>query len=319
VVDETGLNGRWSFGLALGEQTTLAAAVEQQLGLRLEEKQVPMPVMVVDSVEEKPSANPPGLAEALPAIPIPTKFAVASVKPTDPNARTGRVDVQPGGRVTIQGQPMIVLIDQAFDAGTRIMAPPWANTAKFDIFAEAEMPAGTALDADAMRPMMLALLVDRFKMTYHTEERPVTVYALLPAKPKMKKADPASRTWCKSVNAPAGSPPATVAETCQNVTMAWFAGRLPGIAVGSLDQRVVDATGIEGGWDFTLVFVRSMALFGARQTGPAAGDVPVAADPSGGYSIFEALEKELGLKVELQKRPMEVTVIDHLEEKPTEN
>ena len=331
VLDETGLKGVWNFDLAFspqlnglsvaksGEAIALAGAIEQQLGLKLEERQVPMPVLVVDSVNHAPSANPPGVSEALPTIPVPTKFAVASVKPSDPSVRTGRVDIQPGGRVTIQRQPMQSLLSRAFDTGRRIVAPAWANTADFDVFAEAEMPAETALDADSLRPMMLALLVDRFKMTYHREERPVTVYALLPAKPKMKKADPSSRTGCKLASAPAGSPPATMAEACQNVTMAWFAGQLQGIAGGSLEWPVVDGTGIEGGWDFTLVFVRSMALFGARQAGPAAGDAPAASDPSGGYSIFEALEKELGLKLELQKRPMEVVVIDHLEERPTEN
>jgi uncharacterized protein (TIGR03435 family) len=55
--------------------------------------------------------------------------------------------------------------------------------------------------------MMRALLVDRFKMTYHTEERPVTAYSLVSAKPKMKKADPASRTHCKYGDAPAGAAP----------------------------------------------------------------------------------------------------------------
>lgn len=319
VVDETGLDGKWNFGLNLDTQAALGAAVEQQLGLKLEEKQVPMPVLAVDSVEQKPTANPPNLAEALPAIPIPTKFVVASVKPADPAVRTGRFDIQPGGRVTIQNQPMRVLLNQAFPMGTRIVAPAWTNTAHIDVFAEAEMPPETALDADSLRPMMLALLVDRFKMAYHTEEQPVPVYALLPAKPKMTKADPASRTWCNYLGSPAGSPVGTLAEACQNITMARFASLLQGIAAGSLDQRVVDATGLDGGWDFTLTFVRSTILFRAQETGAQSASVPQAADPIAGYSIFEALEKELGLKVELQKRTMQVTVIDHLEEKPTEN
>jgi uncharacterized protein (TIGR03435 family) len=57
----------------------------------------------------------------------------------------------------------------------------------------------------------------------------------------------------------------------------------------------------------------------AVSTGPASGDVPVASDPTVGYTIFEALEKEIGLKLEIQKLPTPVIVIDHLEEKPTEN
>jgi uncharacterized protein (TIGR03435 family) len=324
VLDETGLNGKWNFDLTYSlqsNQLTLAAAIDQQLGLKLEERQVPMPAIVVDSVNQKPSANPPGLAEALPPIPVPTEFAVASVKPSDPNARAGRLDVQPGGRVTIQNQPMQLLIYQAFlvTNNDQMVAPKWANTARFDINAEADMPAAAALDWETLRPMMRALLVDRFKMAYHTEERPVTTYSLVSVKPIMKKADPASRTRCKYIGAPPGSPPATLADTCQNITMAQFAEQLRNMAAGSLDWPVTDGTGLDGGWDFTLVFVRSTAVFGARQAGPSLGDVPVASDPTAGYTIFEALEKELGLKLELQKRPMPVIVIDHLEEKPTAN
>jgi uncharacterized protein (TIGR03435 family) len=44
-----------------------------------------------------------------------------------------------------------------------------------------------------------------------------------------------------------------------------------------------------------------------------------AADPSGGLTIFEAVEKQLGLKLEKRKRTVEMVVIDHLEQKPTEN
>ena len=333
VLDETGLNGKWNFDLTfspqpnglsvakVGDQIALAGAIDQQLGLKLEERQVPAPVIVVDSVNHEPTANPPGVAEAFPTIPIPTKFDVASVKPSDPAATRDVFQTQPGGRGTVQNHPMILLIYRAFNVANndQMVAPKWANAARFDINAEADMPAGVALDADAMRPMMLALLVDRFKMTYHTEERPVTMYALVPAKPKMKKADPASRTWCKSIHAPPGSPPATLAYTCQNITMAQFAPGLRTMAAGGLDWPVTDGTGIDGGWDFTLVFIRSTAAFGARQAGPASGDVPVASDPTVGYTIFEALEKELGLKLEIQKRPMPVIVIDHLEEKPTEN
>jgi uncharacterized protein (TIGR03435 family) len=274
-------------------------------------------------VNQKPSENPSGLAEALPPIPVPTAFEVASVKPSDPNATRGDVQIQPGGRVIIQNQPMGSLINQAFygTSQAQIVTPKWVNTAKFDINAKApaEGPTAPALDVDMVGPLIRALLVDRFKMAYHTEERPVTMYSLTSVKPKMKKADAASRTRCKYVNAPAGSPPGALAWTCQNTTMAYFASRLQGFAAGNLDWPVTDGTGLEGGWDFTLVFVRNLLAFRSRETAQTDGDTPVASDPSGGYTITEALEKELGLKLEIQKRPMPVIVIDHLEEKPTEN
>jgi len=50
-----------------------------------------------------------------------------------------------------------------------------------------------------------------------------------------------------------------------------------------------------------------------------AGAAPAASDPSGSSTIFDGRGKQLGLKLEKQKRPMQVFVIDHLEQKPTDN
>ena len=112
--------------------------------------------------------------------------------------------------------------------------------------------------------------------------------------------------------------------------MAQFAERLQNMTP-ELGWPVLDATGIEGNWDFTLTYVFSpmMAMpVGAGRGGdagpavgasPGGGSVPTAADPSGGMTIFEAVEKQLGLKLEAQKRSLPVIVIDHLEQKPTEN
>jgi uncharacterized protein (TIGR03435 family) len=81
-----------------------------------------------------------------------------------------------------------------------------------------------------------------------------------------------------------------------------------------------DSTSIDGGWDFTLTYIyaRGSANSGGDPAAQGAG-VPVASEPNGGLTIGEALEKQLGLKLETQKRPMTVTVIDHLEQTPTDN
>jgi uncharacterized protein (TIGR03435 family) len=163
--------------------------------------------------------------------------------------------------------------------------------------------------------MVLTLLEERLKMKWHTEQRPVNVFVLTPAKPKMKKADPASRTHCLGVAPPSGSPMNSVSIACQNTTMEQFAEAIRGRIQGP-GSPVIDATGLEGGWDFTLTFT--------YPRGPAAntagdGAVPSASDPNGGLTIAEAMEKQLGIKLENQKRPMTVTVIDHLEQTPTDN
>jgi uncharacterized protein (TIGR03435 family) len=343
VLDETWLKGAWNFDVRwslqwslqlngpmmanTGDRITIFEAVDKQLGLKLEQKQIPTPVMVVDSVTEKPSDNPPGVAEALPMIPAPTEFEVASVKPTDPSETGLRYQMQPGGRLNAQGVPMRLLIDRAFNTNNNdhvIGLPKWADTERFDITAKVPSagPSAPATDLESTAPMMRALLVDRFKMTYHTEERPVAAYSLVSTKPKMKKADPASRTHCKYGNTPAGAAPGSQVLTCQNITMAQFADRLQNMAQ-ELSWPVLDATGIQGGWDFALTFSRNAAMMNLAGRGGDVGQpgdgVPSASDPSGAYTLFEAVEKQLGLKLEMQKRPMPVIVIDHIEQKPTDN
>lgn len=335
VLDDTGLKGAWNFdvkwSMLLGpmastsDRITVFDAVDKQLGLKLEERQIPTPVIVVDSVNEKPTENPPGLAEALPVPPVPTEFEVASVKLSDPGEGIGRFQMQPGGEFNVQKLPMSVLVSRAFNVNNNSQIaglPQWTSTDRFDIVAKAPSagPSAPALDMDSVAPMLRALLVDRFKMKYHTEDRPVSAYSLVSAKPKMKKADPTSRTSCKNSNAPAGAPPGSLILICQNMTMAQFADRLQGMTP-ELNWPVLDATGIEAGWDFTLTFTRNFARAVATggEAGQAVNGVQQASDPNGGYTLFEALEKELGLKLEMQKRPEPIIVIDHIEQKPTDN
>jgi uncharacterized protein (TIGR03435 family) len=343
VLDDTGLKGAWNFdmkwsmqlngfpGMDTGDRITFAEAVDKQLGLKLEQRQIPTPVMVVDSVESNPSPNVSGVATALPPIPAPTEFEVADVKPSDPDARNGRFQMQPGGRLVSENMNMRFLLFRAFNANNNesiVGVPKWADSERFNITAKAAStgPLTAGIDNEALAPMIRSLLVDRFKLTYHTEERPLTAYSLVAAKPKMKKADPASRTWCKFLPTPPSSPPGTRVISCQNATMAQFAERLQGTMM-EMSWPVLDATGIEGGWDFTLTFVVNMQMampVGAvagrgGETAPAGNAVPTAADPTGGLTLFEAVEKQLGLKLEAQKRSLPVIVIDHLEQKPTEN
>jgi uncharacterized protein (TIGR03435 family) len=94
--------------------------------------------------------------------------------------------------------------------------------------------------------------------------------------------------------------------------MARFGWRLRDFATNWVGNHpIVDATGLEGGWNFTLSFSPPWAT----QVNPDAE----LADPDGKLSIFEALDKELGLKLETKKSPMQVLVIDRIEQQPTEN
>jgi len=339
LLNDTGLEGRWSFDLTYtggfvppadtGGHITILDAVDKQLGLKLEEKQVPTPVLVVDSVNRKPSENPAGTAEALPPIPTPTEFEVASVKEADSQAgRAGvrRFGMQAGGRFEAQTIPLFLLVNRAFNSNNRdqiVGLPSWADSTLYDVTAKVsvETPSASVPD-EALAPMLLNLLKDRFKLTYHNEERQASTYTLTSSgKPKMKKAEPDSRIFCKTPQPPPGSPPMTRVLTCQNASMALLAERLQGLTP-ELGWPLADATGLEGGWDFTLTYSYPMPQSiraGGGDAGASGPPTPTASEPSAGLTIFEAIDKQLGLKLSMQKRPMQVIVIDHIEQKPTEN
>jgi uncharacterized protein (TIGR03435 family) len=102
---------------------------------------------------------------------------------------------------------------------------------------------------------------------------------------------------------------------CQNITLAQFAEQMPAFD-SAIHYPVVDATGIQGAWDFTLNWTTRMGNpFPNLGSGATAKD----ADPSGGGSLSGAINKQLGLKVVTSKRPGPVLVIDHIENKPAEN
>jgi uncharacterized protein (TIGR03435 family) len=314
-----------------GGRVTFLGAIEK-LGLKLEQKALPQKVLVVDSVNRKPTANSPEVAKALPAVEVPKEFDVADVKLSNPDVRTIRIQPQPGGRFVAEGAPIKLLVSLAVGTAQGINVneqavgwPGFADTLRLDITAKAPADAMTlpGIDMQVLWPMIMSLLKERLKFAYHIEDRPVTAYKLVAAKPKMKKADPESRIFCKFENPPGG---ATANRTlqCQNASMALLAERLRGMAPG-LSFAISDETGLEGGWDFTFTFnqLAGLAIAPPRRApdggGGRGGDLPAAADPSGAYTVFEAIEKQLGLKLESVKKPMPVLVVDHLEPKVLDN
>jgi uncharacterized protein (TIGR03435 family) len=323
VIDQTGLQGKWNFDVkwsmpAIGtgaiDQVSPADALEKQVGLKLEQVPIAKPVLMVASVERKPSLNPPGTKGALPDIAIPREFEVADVKLVDPNAPKPRrrgFQMQAGGRFVAEGAPMGVLLTRAFDTtGSDPLAniPSWADSVQVTITAKVppEYPAGQSIDRDIVGQMLRALLRERFGLAWHTEQRMVSGYSLIATKPKLKKASPNSRIFCRS-----SLPPPNVAQnaqvlTCQNATMALFAEQLedlPGISAW-----VEDATGIKGGWDFTLQY-----------SGFTPAVRSLDADAGSPDTTVESIEKQLGLRLKPEKRMLPVTVIDRLNQKPTEN
>jgi uncharacterized protein (TIGR03435 family) len=280
-------------------------------------------------VNQTPTPNPLGVSTALPPRP-PAEFEVATVRPSKPDAANQRGRIE-HGRLDIENFPLKQLILIAWDLNADELlagAPRFLDSAHYDITAQAPHPQpGTEVDIDDLRLMLRALLADRFNLKAHLEERPVEGYVLSGNKPKMQKADPSNRTGCKEGPGPDGKDPRIASPvrnrliTCQNMTMAQLAEQLPNLAGGYAHVAVLDTTGLTDAYDFTLSFsaiglVRNGGV-PSRPEGAQAATEPT--DPNGALSLPDAISKQLGLKLELKKRPMQVLVIDHIDEKPTEN
>lgn len=335
VLDETKLDGEWDFSLEWTPRAGLAAAagasifdaIQSQLGLRLDPKQVDTSVLVVDRVNRTPTPDPPGAA-SLPVPPSPA-FEVAAIKPSQAEPR---ISTPPNGQVTLQGLTLGFLIQTIWFVTPDMIlnAPKWLDTERWDITAKIASAPGSApqTDLDSLITMVRALLEDRFQLKTHMQTRVVPAYTLTASKPKLQRADPLGRTGCKE-GPGAGQkdprlthPALSRLAACSNITMAQFAELLPSVANalsppsgGYLHSAVADATRLDGAYDFTLNFSPwSMMQAGP---GPAAGNVP--SDPNGPVSLFDAIQEQLGLKLELTRRPAPVLVIDHIERQPSGN
>jgi uncharacterized protein (TIGR03435 family) len=236
-----------------------------------------------------------GLAAGLAAQAPDLQFEVASLKPSQPGAETGGIHPARGGRRYIAANaPLKMMLTAAYRIRDDQVSggPGWA---------EAEQPSSI----EELHIMLRNLLKKRFKLQMHSEtkDRPVYVLSAAKAGVKMKPHEIAS----------AGDPtidrPGFGKLAAKSTPMDYFAFGLGMI----LDRPVLDRTGLKGGYDFELSWTPDLPA-GFPEGGQINGQVVDTSGPT----IFAAMEKQLGLKLEAQKGPVEILVIDHAE-KPVEN
>jgi uncharacterized protein (TIGR03435 family) len=179
----------------------------------------------------------------------------------------------------------------------QVSTPAWMNDERYDL--TATMPAGTPPHEVLL--MLQALLVDRFKLATHRESRELAVYALVVDKGGVK-LKPAEGFGSSVSSSPKGR------SMRANVTMKSFAGTLSSL----MDRPVVDMTGLTGGFHIELEWAPDEIR--PNPGGNEAGT----GDGAPGPSIYTAL-REVGLKLETRKAPVEVLVADRAEKVPVEN
>jgi uncharacterized protein (TIGR03435 family) len=344
VVDLTNLDGSWDFDLewtprgaleAKGSDgISIFAAVDKQLGLKLERKDVPVPTLSIEKVNRKPTANPSGIAATLAL--ASARFEAATIKPADPNGRPFQGLLYTGGSEMRAGGTLRFMIAVSLQVSPNIAddmvigLPKSADSQRWDITAKVPSTGEGAPNVVRGRPqppplsvgleMLRELLVDQFELKTHIENREVTVYGLTlgSGKPKLTRADESERSGCK----PDPSAPKPVQNMgpmigCKNVSMAELAQNLQQMANAYIDHPIVDATGLEGGWDFLIGWTPKAMLQAQPAPNAESAAGSGASDPNG-ISVFEAVERELGLKLVKQKRSIPVIVVDHVREKPIE-
>jgi uncharacterized protein (TIGR03435 family) len=342
VIDTTKLEGPWDFDLEWTARLALEAkgsagisifdAVEKQLGLKLELQNVQVPSLVIESVNRKPTANPEGIATQL-AVPA-ARFEVASIKLANPDDPF-RGLLYTGGSQMRAGGTLRTLIAMALQISPNVAAdmivdlPKSADSERWDITAKLPSTGEGAPNMVNGRPMppplsvglemLRGVLLDQFQLKTHSENREIKVYELtVPSgKPKLTPAGDSERAGCRpDPNARKPTTNIQLMISCKNTSMTELAQNLQQWAGAYIDHPVVDATGLQGGWDF-LIGWTPKALLQASNPTPTSGAVPEPSDP-GGMSVFEAVANELGLKLTVQKRSIPVIVVDHVSEKPIE-
>jgi uncharacterized protein (TIGR03435 family) len=224
-------------------------------------------------------------------------FEVASVRLADPGeANPGDIprnmDNSPGHFI-MRNVPLRHALEWAWDLKDyEVSGPDWIKAEnRYDIIANAPGPA----PENDMRLMLRMLLTERFQMKLHRETKNLDVYALLPGKsaPKVKEAAADEQT---ALGAGTGG----TKFTKQPISRFTF------MLTRRMDRPAIDLTGLKGVYDFTV----DLSGLGFNGNPP---------DDTSAPSIFTTVPENLGLRLEAQKSPIEILVVDHAEKVPTAN
>ncbi len=235
------------------------------------------------------------------------KFDVVTIKPSDPS-RQGKGFGFNGTHARTFNTNLNDLIAFAYDLHPKqiVNAPAWFGTDKFDIDGVPDTPGRPT--TKQLKLLVQSVLADRFQLSFHRDERELTVYAITVAKggPKLtesihKPTDPQGFLYRKL---------GQLAVT--NETIKDFCDGMQGSA---LDKPVVDHTGLTAHYDFTLDWTPDETQF--LQFGPRP-PAPATEDPNAPPVLNTALQEQLGLKIDSTKASAPVLVIDKVE-KPSPN
>jgi uncharacterized protein (TIGR03435 family) len=225
----------------------------------------------------------------------PLAFEAASVKPNISGDR-GSSSHGTKGQTVFTNFSLQHLIMQAYNVKDfQLTGPEWMANVRFDI--TAKYPGDTTNEQRSL--MLQTLLLDRFHLAIHRESKDMPAYALTVAKngPKLEEGKPGGASTTTNSGR----------FEDKGVSMANFADQLS----RQVEHPVTDKTGLTG--------VYNLKMQWTPDDQPAAKGDSAPAEPALGPSIFVALQEQLGLKLQTQKLPVEIIVVDHVDRAPVEN
>ena len=248
------------------------------------------------AVPEPPPKLPPMAADADPS------FEVATIKPSKPD-EPGKAFLVRGAEFSTINTTLADLVSFAYEVHAKevVGGPAWMDSQKFDISAKPDTPGSP--NRKELQTMIQKLLADRFQLKFHKDKKELSAYVLSVAKTGSKMT--------KDTGDPNGLPGLFFQQlgvlTVRNATMGDFA-QLMQSAV--LDRPVVDQTGLADKFDFLLKWTPDESQFGGMGVKvPPPSDAADAPPP-----LFTAIQEQIGLKLEATKTPVEVLVLDHVEQ-----
>jgi uncharacterized protein (TIGR03435 family) len=231
-------------------------------------------------------------------------FEVASVKALAGATHGGPETISPDG-INFPGSSLGYLIRWAYGLhpyqSFETVGPSWIEPGLgcvwFSIVAKADGPVPVA----QLRLMLRTLLAERLKLSLHREMKDMPVYVLTVAKdgPKFHKSEKETDDWPKARGV--GLVPAF---EFHGAPMS----RLLAVLSANLTRLLLDETGLEGGYDFTLDESKYQDYVTRGENGRADMD-----------AAYNKALQDIGLRLEPKRRPVEVLVIDHAEKTPVEN
>ena len=218
-------------------------------------------------------------------------FEVAAIKRNVSGATFSGNRTLPGGRINMENQRLRQIIRSAFGSADLevVGGPGWIDSDRWDVVASAGDGAAGGSSDGVWREMLKTLLMERFKLVAHVEQRDRPIYGLVFARADKQLGPAIHPTTC----APNAACEGTTANTSGIVsgTIIGKARTLTDIGRSLspyAERRVFDRTGLEQRYDYELKWSEDL-------------------------SIFTAIQEQLGLKFDAQRAPLDVVVVDSVE------